>query len=938
MSSFDNNSTSPKQSPKGMNFKSLKSLLGVSNELTQQQLSSNRINSLNRYTPTETQSLLNKSRVKPHDTTPLAQQGLLNYLEPVHKEIVRVKHDAQRFYVLAPEIQQASLILVSSILSPNDLQDGELIFDVNLSKLSENVKSEIIELSSTYFNTTYELGVKLADWYEEALFKSGAQPILILSDTKLTQLIHDSSHNKFLDERSLVASSESFDALINKSLYSKSNDDMKSTFEQLVIGKESFFTEDIRNDKVVGMKPTNKLIDEFINPIYMEMRNDFMALLNDNPLNTNTDKSLNEFKAAIEDTTIKIMAELKDGDLLKISENPEILKFHNVSLNSKKQNMTTAYLNSINNQTYSNDQMLAIPDIGQNEGTEAKSHPVVMVLPPESVIPICVPGNKSEHIGYFILIDESGAPIRVPMGSFEDTSDCNANCGNGQAALAFDAMFGNSCGMKNGINRFGRNISTDISSKVFEYMIDKYMSAKVKDIGLGDMEISKFNSIAQVMFNRLLFHKKTIMVFVPESLMVYYAFDYREDGTGKNKLEDASFILHLRTTFLMASILAMMNDAINHKTINVALNDKVTDPDGILEGVREMYIQKNMMKFSNNPISIAKDIQNIALSMSVDNYPGLDSFKVEPSSTPNQTQRPDNELLDNLTNMFINFIGIPHSAFNALSETEYSRSIATVNLFFSKNVKSLQRIAKKHNDKFVRLYTKFSKPLRSNISQLLEKQNISDTIKDVHGEPIQIQSLIDVIADSINTELPSPNIAPDKAQFEEVNSFIGTLDNILNVVFSNELMPNEDSETQYAMQLIRAYFKKEMTTKFLEVVGVSNMIDLPDIDNIPHNKIQQMNQSILNFNTGLRNVKKVFTADDSDSSGGFGDSDSSFGGTDSGDSDPFGDTGMDTTTDIPEDPSMNTESTEPQTDNVNTEDAESTSDDGAATDIPDAPV
>ncbi len=38
-------------------------------------------------------------------------------------------------------------------------------------------------------------------------------------------------------------------------------------------------------------------------------------------------------------------------------------------------------------------------------------HPLVMTLPPECVIPVDVPSNPDEHIGYYILLDEFGNPV-----------------------------------------------------------------------------------------------------------------------------------------------------------------------------------------------------------------------------------------------------------------------------------------------------------------------------------------------------------------------------------------------------------------------------------------------------------------------------------------------------------------------------------------------
>ena len=107
--------------------------------------------------------------------------GLISYLRPEHENIVQVIQDSERFMALAPEIKQARMILVSSIVSPNDLQDCELVFSVpNVKNLEGTVLNGICDLLKDYFNHEFGLGGKFSEWCEEILFRSGAVPLLIM--------------------------------------------------------------------------------------------------------------------------------------------------------------------------------------------------------------------------------------------------------------------------------------------------------------------------------------------------------------------------------------------------------------------------------------------------------------------------------------------------------------------------------------------------------------------------------------------------------------------------------------------------------------------------------------------------------------------------------------------------------------------------------------
>src|SRR5690606_36700190 len=42
---------------------------------------------------------------------------------------------------------------------------------------------------------------------------------------------------------------------------------------------------------------------------------------------------------------------------------------------------------------------------------DSVGHPLVMHLPAEAVIPVHIPGNVRQHIGYYVLLDINGNPV-----------------------------------------------------------------------------------------------------------------------------------------------------------------------------------------------------------------------------------------------------------------------------------------------------------------------------------------------------------------------------------------------------------------------------------------------------------------------------------------------------------------------------------------------
>ena len=792
-----------------------------------------------RYSHNEAVSKIRQHYVRPETNDKLTPQGLITYVQPIHEEIARAKFQSNRFRVLAPEIEQAALILVSSILSPNDLQFTELKFDIKSNKLTSDVKDKISEILAQYFNKTFDIGTKLHDWYKECLFKSGSQPVLILPDVKFEEIkdrpISSTDVSSFatnIGVESHKSLEEQIDNLCRIPVYT----DSTYGTERLRTTVEDFFS--VKGVEDLRSKDNDKFVDTFITPIMDDVRaitemdiQQMYPIVKDMPLNDRKlmeierEKFYSSLAVALEDTTINVITKMNDGDVFRITENPEILRFHQHYSLQRRYNLTQKLDHFWNSESipYKNEPITPISVESPDDTKKSRMYPAHMVLPPESVIPICIPGDKKQHIGYFIALDQFGHPLVATEEEFD-----NSMCGNGNAAKAFNTMFGS--GGQTGLYRLGDMTKANLISKVFEHILDKYLKAKIDDLDIGDMDISQYNAIIQVMFRRLMFHKKTILVFVPATYITYYAFQHRDDGTGRSKLEDIDFILHLRTTLFVSKIMAMMKDAVDHRVVTIDLDEKVANPEQLIQQVKDLYVAQRGMIFNSNPADIVRTINDASLSVVANNFPGLQNFKVEHSNVSNTTQAPDDNLLDTLNTLFIDFLDVPHSALNQLSENEYSRSIVSNHLFFAKKIIAYQKIANELNDKFVRVYTRYAKPLRDAIAKCINKsgENTEVVPTTTGGDAATIS--IDEIISHITTKLPTPKVAPDKAQFNEIGDYVQAISGVIDSLVTDEIIPGNDSDAKDAINLYKAYFKVKATEKLAEVIGIDNICDLPNLE------------------------------------------------------------------------------------------------------------
>lgn len=809
-----------------------------------------------------------------HVTNPRANQQILNpkgmmqYFAPVHDEIGRILHDIEKMKLLAPEINQASIIRVSTIMSPNDLQEGVFKCAIDeLEELDESIRAEISEYITDFINEVLNLGGKADDWCKQCLYGAGSVPIFTFPSTHFQAFKKDGLQTDTSTMR--VVSTENGGKIGNEALTTP----------------EAYYTEQTRKmiwDKKIVSNPTAAtesftiLMDKASEKqdLYKAVMEDLHVLNPDIFSFNDEDKIPDEILTSLESMKVTLTKKLDEGDVIKLSENPEIIKFAGEYKNFKKKNLDRKYEESLNSYMYYRiDELVSMQKYEENDEKEL-GHPFYMVLPPESVIPIHVPGNPKEHLGYLVLIDEFGHPLAA-------TDSASKGCCGGSVGAAHQAMFGSACG-GNKLDRY----SKAMSNSVFDHLLDNYIKAKLTGMGLDSVDVEKANGIANVMFFRLLEHKRTGMVFVPPTLMTYLCFDYRSNGTGKSLLEDIHFILSLRATFMVASVMAMANDSVNHHNISLTFDEKTTNYEQIMDMVANQYVDKRKMKLSIDPTDISRNIARNALTISPKNMAGIQGFDIENTNQAGTSVKVDNDLMSTFDTMLVTALGVPYAALNQLSETEYSRSVVTGNLFFSKQIKKDQNVLCKHMEQFVKTYIKYSRTLKEGILNIIKSKgklndkvntntaaNTNDGVIDTKDMPVIMAKIID----HIQLRLPTPNIAPDKAQYSELKEYLATIDELANVLFANELVGQEDMKAQGMLGIIRAFWKKYTCEDIFNRLGGFNTLELPSVEDLSGDQIKwvEFSQALNNFAKLLEESRTQLTTATTD---GFGGSSDSFGG------------------------------------------------------------
>lgn len=762
-------------------------------------------------------------------------EAIISYLSPIQEKIEERKLDAEQIKELMPEIAQAETIMIPSILSPNDLQESNLTFSVSHKDLTEEAAGKIAELLYDHFNEQYDINSKAAEWLEDPLYGSGATPVMIIPPIALKDLMDRELSLSGTENLKLSSSklNDKLDSIWNKNLYSENT---------LVVSTESLSLED---------------------DILSDIKNHTSEMtINDGKKNKfDTDK----FISGIERTITKKFTET---NLVSFHEDPSVIGLCSLKRENTKANISSKLYNefkTFEDMKYRPENVLSIPF--DNKGENSIANPSLLVLPNESVIPIHIPGNPKEHLGYFIMLDKQGNPITSEKTTREDSHD-------NILQSSYSTMFGNTQDLRQMTNMYKNNHSK-VVNQVYEGILDNYLTKQLENIGFDDIEISKNDAIVANMLKRFLENKGTRILFVPKELLTYICFKYNADGTGKSRLEGIKFIISLRITLMISRVMAAMEEAIDKHRITLNFDEKVSNPLAILSKIRNRFMETKKMNISYHPNTIMKSLSDKSLMVVPKSIPGLTDFDIDSEKTSSSAQRPDDELSEDLKNITNLGLGVPPTALNNLSEDEYSRSLATTNLFFSNSIRGLQKIFCRFLTEIVSSYSKFSRPIRDSIITIIkesvnfEESEESEESEDSTEMDLKVQYLVDDIINSISISLPKPNIAPDKAQYQELREYKDIIEELLNSLYPQELL-EKDRDAAEGLTQLRAYTKSKIMRQYLHTSGFGTSLDIPELDKTmdASTDINQIYQTILNFHKGFDTLAAKLKGED-DSGGGY---------------------------------------------------------------------
>jgi hypothetical protein len=653
---------------------------------------------------------------------------------------------------LFPDVELAIQILTSSILAPNDMLTTSLVYVPPEIKLPVDVKSTIMDIIKKHITTNYNIEDKLTEILREALFTKGAYIEAIIPEASVDDIINNNDGQISLE-----------------SFLDKSLEDSVSN---------NFLLKGVETDTEISLESLAKNSTAKIKVSFEDLG-----------LDITDDINILSIKRRYEHALSKV---IKDKFSRRKSK---------VSTEAKKINLDDLFRNNANTKMVE----LEYVPTSSEASRQSIGMPLVMKLPVDSVIPVHVKSDVKKHLGYFVLLDENGAPIDLDYelnkvdtatNSLYASADNKVNLIN-KAKTALQGITKNDVKLE--------NLET-----VYNELVDKAIKSRLKNGMYGDLaDIRDSADVYRVMFMRALRSKKTRVLFLPSELVAFYAFDYRDNGTGKSLLEKVSMLFSIRSILLFAKIMATVKNSTSVTKVTAHLDDDDNDPEATMEKIMSEALKTRQTQV---PLGVIKIDDLVDWSQKVGfsfNFSGanLPDMTIDVADETSQKQVPDQDLDTMIQDHIIMSFGLTPEIVQAGYSADFATTVMAKNLLFAKRVMQTQHTLLPQASSHIRKYMSADMLLQNKIRGVIEDNitSISSDLKkyinsnndnDIEAELLNnkealIDYILDAVIDETSVEIPMAELSEAQSMKDSFEAYKTVVETYIDLIISAEAMPSD---------------------------------------------------------------------------------------------------------------------------------------------------
>lgn len=701
-------------------------------------------------------------------------------------------NDVENIFEVIPETELAMQILVSSIMSPNDMRAPELTWSSKQSKLHPSLVEKMVKVLKKYFEGDFGIKDRIQSMLEDALFYTGSYPMMIVPENVLDDLINGNE----------AVSTESLKSILNETFTCKPTGILgpglttkKKGTSAPISSMEDFLGSSLRTNVA-----TKSIVDPLVNVTdnYGSLRVPaVMAKIRNNNISNNLRNSVNT-------GSMEGMALTLNQVASTFYERKNIKAKHSITLGK-----------------------------GDSATKASTGHPMDIKVPSDSIITVHVPNNPKEHLGYYLLLDQFGNPI----SNARDSSYYNELTANNASIKKTAAS-----GIMAHINESMYGSSDTVSADSINQMQVEYGKAMEKDLlerlrnGLygKNVEIGNANEIYRIMLARSLANMNTQVLYVPAELMTYVAFDYNRMGIGRSLLEKSKMLSGIRSILLFSNTMAAVNNSINSKQINIGLSAEDMEPEATVEMILTEYhkaANAGLPLATTNPMDILDGIRKSATQVAVTGNPNWADTTVSVENLRKDNVVVDSTLEETLRDRHLMSMSITPELIDSSTTIDFAIEAINRNLLFNKRLAMYQAKTQDFVTDYVCKYSINSGTLMAELIEIIKKGEIDedgqaltdsvaenlmdteDTQAKLEGKPDTYMDYLVDFFDSLRVELPQPDNTKVSNQLETLEAHGQAIDMVLPNYINEDIL--RESHPDASPETIKAIIKGYLLRNFM---------------------------------------------------------------------------------------------------------------------------
>lgn len=717
-------------------------------------------------------------------------------LHHLAKSRVSAIKSSQDLFRALPELSTIATIAVSSILSTKDMVTTSVLYGSNSQEIPLDLREDLSSVIKTYFDTKDKFPKKLYQWLYDAMTVKGASPVMIVPEASIldmfnlkggvgTEAFKKAVANNFEKQIGILGD-------INKDA---SKIGVESIFaENKEFEKPQTFTIDFRDDSLKDTLSHEYSLTD--NPNVLAIGEVHRRVARENArrgLGARGRKA--SYKGAGRQTS---PAHSDQGKRLEgQTDASDLLTTKDVNKDADKIPETQMYNEVPNTQGRSN------------------NHPMVRLLPAESLLPIILGGDERNPIGYLVMIDDTGNPLSSKTCGHSDGALFNQM---GTDIMAEDIIKRNQIGM--GDSGVSPEIAARTIARFGEVAEEKLLGLVSNAIGGGSIGLSTTQDWYRIMFSRHLAKRHTQVLYVPAENMAYFATDFNEDGIGIS-LTERSYIL---STVRMSLMFATMNSAILNSARNMQYDIELAADDKNGQATIDR-VKGDIINSYNNSMPVWGDVEdtyraatNAGLAFNVEGNEWYPSQKVSVSDTTPDYKIPDVDLDEAYLRRTCTLARVDPDLILTPENIEFASQIFSKSLIVTQQVMKIQEELSSPLTTYVQSYSYGSGPILDDLAKVVLEHSPR---KEGESDSALEERLLDTVEEfleSLEVTLPPPDTSAGESQMEQFEKRMEFFEKMGEIIVSPDVTDamqdaGFDYDADNLKQMVVSYYARNWLRK-----------------------------------------------------------------------------------------------------------------------------